>query len=350
MAEGDIAISLVPSKALIPCLFEEAEDDMIEEVLQGTFRVKVPLPGNPLKHTNSYLLVSGSKCLVIDTGFNVDESYNALASALRKLKELGVSEFEFCSTHLHADHMGLVGRFSSSIWMSSVEVEQVEAMSRDPRGYWSSVVDFYARNGLPREEAELILRLHPGVRYVSQRDLDFRRLDDGDVITVGDLLLVCVLTPGHTPGHMCLYDADRRVLFSGDHVLFDITPNISWMPGFEDPLSGYLKSLEKLLSLDVKLVMPGHRSFSSDLRKRVQELKEHHERRLQEALAALDRPKTAWEVAPSISWDVKAKDLNELPVTQKWFIVGETIAHLEHLLNKGKIRKVEKGGVILYYS
>ena len=322
---------------------------MIEELLPGIFRVKVPLPNNPLKYTNSYLLISGSKCLVIDTGFNVDEGYNALASALEELKGLGVSELEFCSTHLHADHMGLVGRFSSSIWMSSVEVERVEAISQDPRGYWTSVVDFYARNGLPKEEAKLMLRLHPAVRYVSWRDFDFRRLDDGDVIIIGDLSLLCVLTPGHTPGHMCLYDADRRVLFSGDHVLFDITPNISWMPGFEDPLSEYLKSLEKLLSLDVELVMPGHRGLSNDLR-RVQELKEHHKRRLEEALAALDRPKTAWEVAPSISWDVETKDLRELPITQKWFIVGETIAHLEHLLNKGKICKVEKEGVILYYS
>jgi len=321
---------------------------MIEEVLPGVFRVKVPLPNNPLRYTNSYLLISRGKCLVVDTGFNVDESYGVLAAATSELKGLGVSEFEFFSTHLHADHMGLVGRFSSSIWMSSIEAGRVEVMGRD-RSYWTSVVEFYVKNGLPREVAELILKLHPGIRYVSRRDLDFKRLDDGDAIAIGDLSLRCVLTPGHTPGHMCLYDADRKVLFSGDHVLFDITPNISWMPGFEDPLSEYLKSLEKLLSLDVELVMPGHRGFGKDLRKRVQELKEHHQRRLEEALAALDRPKTAWEVAPSISWDVKAKDLNQLPVTQKWFIVGETIAHLEHLLNKGKVCKVEKEGLILYY-
>jgi len=323
---------------------------MMEEVFSGIFRVEVPLPNNPLKYTNSYLLISKSKCLVIDTGFNVNESYNVLAAALRKLKELGVSEFEFYSTHLHADHMGLVGRFSSFVWMSSVETELIKATSQDPRDHWTSMIDFYVRNGLPREEAVLILKLHPGVRYVSRRDLDFRRLDDGDVISIGDLSLKCVLTPGHTPGHMCLYDADRKVLFSGDHVLFDITPNISWMPGFEDPLSEYLKSLEKLLSLDVELVLPGHRSPGNDLRKRVQELREHHERRLKEALAALDRPKTAWEVAPSISWDIEVKDLDKLPATQKWFIIGETIAHLEHLLKRGKIRKVEKEGFILYYS
>jgi len=329
---------------------EEVWSDMVEELLPGIFRVKVPLPNNPLKYTNSYLLVSRGKCLVVDTGFNVDESYDALATAMRKLKELGISEFEFFSTHLHADHMGLVGRFSSSIWMSSAEVERVEVVKQDPRGYWTGVVKFYVKNGLPNEVAELILRFHPGVRYLSLRDLYFERLDDGEEITIGDLSLRCVLTPGHTPGHMCLYDADGKVLFSGDHVLFDITPNISYMPGFEDPLSEYLKSLEKVLSLDVELVMPGHRGLGTDLGKRVRELKEHHERRLQEALAALDRPKTAWEVAPSISWDIEVKDLNALPVTQKWFIIGETIAHLEHLFNEGKICKAEREDVILYYS
>ena len=322
---------------------------MIEEILPGIFRVKVPLPNNPLKYTNSYFLVSGIKCLVVDTGFNVNEGYEALVTAMKELKKLGAREFEFFSTHLHADHMGLVGRFSNSIWMSSAEAEWIKTMSRDPHGYWRKVVEFYVKNGLPMEVVRLIPKLHPRVRYVYQWNLDFRGLDDGDTITVGGLLLQCVLTPGHTPGHMCLYDADRKVLFSGDHVLFDVTPNISWMPGFEDPLSEYLKSLEKLLSLDVELVMPGHRGFGKDLRKRVQELKEHHQKRLEEALAALDRPKTAWEVAPSISWDVKVKDLNKLPVTQKWFIVGETIAHLEHLLNKGKVCKVEKEGLILYY-
>jgi glyoxylase-like metal-dependent hydrolase (beta-lactamase superfamily II) len=323
---------------------------MVEEVLPGIFRVKVPLPNNPLKYTNSYFLLSGGKCLVVDTGFNVDESYDSLATAMQKLKGLGVSEFEFFSTHLHADHMGLIGRFSSSIWMSSVEAEWIKAMSREPRSYWVKVVEFYVKNGLPMEVARLMLKLHPGVRYVYRWDLDFRKLDDGDTITVGGFSLQCILTPGHTPGHMCLYDADKKVLFSGDHVLFDITPNISWMPGFKDPLNEYVKSLEKLLSLDVELVMPGHRGLGNDLRKRVRELKDHHERRLQEALTALDRPKTAWEVAPSISWDIEVKDLNKLPVTQKWFIIGETIAHLEHLLNKGKICKVEKESVILYYS
>jgi len=319
----------------------------MEEVLPGIFRVKVPLPNNPLKYTNSYFLVSGDRCLVIDTGFNVDEGYNVLVVAMSRLS---VKEFEFFSTHFHADHIGLVGRFSDSIWMSSVEAERFEAVSQDPQSHWARLVELCVKHGLPRSEAERMLKLHPGMKYVYRRRFKFRKLDDDDIIAVGDLSLKCILTPGHTPGHMCLYDADRKLLFSGDHVLFDITPNIPWTPGFEDPLGEYLESLDKLLAIDVELVMPGHRGLGNNLRGRVQELKKHHERRLKEALAALDRPKTAWEVASNISWDVKVKDLNKLPTSQKWFVIRETIAHLEHLFNKGRICKIEKEGVIFYYS
>lgn len=319
---------------------------LIEEVTPGIFRVKVPLPNNPLRYTNSYLLVAEGKCLIIDTGFNVDECYSVLASAISELK---VKEPSFFSTHLHADHMGLVGRFSDCIWMSSVEVGYVEHIRQNPYDYWKRLVDFYVKNGFPKGETGLLLRMHPGIRYTYWRDFKYKKLDEGEIIILGDLSLQCILTPGHTPGHMCLYDHERKILFSGDHVLFDITPNISWTPMLEDPLSEYLKSLEKLLSLDVKLVLPGHRDFGTDFRRRVEELKNHHEKRLEEALLALDRPKTAWEVAPSISWDVEEKDLNKLPITQKWFIIGETITHLEHLLHKGKVNKIEKEGRILYY-
>lgn len=333
------------SKKLIPLVMRRATM-LIEEVMPSVFRVKVPLPNNPLRYTNSYLLKAEGKCLIIDTGFNVDECYNTLASAISELK---VKEYLFFSTHLHADHMGLVGRFSDSIFMSSIEAECIEEVNRNSHNHWKTLIDFYIKNGFPKEEAGLLLKMHPGIRYTYWRNFKFKKLNEGDAVTLGDTTLRCILTPGHTPGHMCLYDDERRILFSGDHVLFDITPNISWMPMLEDSLSEYLKSLEKLLSLDVKLVLPGHRGFGIDLRKRIEELKMHHEKRLEETLSALDRPKTAWEVAPSISWDVEEKNLNKLPATQKWFIVGETIAHLEYLTRRGEVSKIEREGRILYY-
>ena len=60
-----------------------------------------------------------------------------------------------------------------------------------------------------------------------------------------------ILTPGHTPGHMCLYDAEKKVLFCGDHILGTITPNICIELGVENPLEDYLNSLKKIDALDV---------------------------------------------------------------------------------------------------
>ncbi len=169
------------------------------------------------------------------------------------------------------------------------------------------------------------------------------------MVKVGSLRLKAIQTPGHSPGHTCLHDSSRGIFFSGDHVLIDITPNITWWPFLEDSLSSYLHSLEKVKNLDVKLVLPGHRRRWSDLKTRVEVIKKHHSIRLQEALSALDKPKTAWEVAPNITWDLVFSRWEDVHVVQKWFAVGETIAHLEYLYHKGQVDKVEKDGVIKYF-
>jgi glyoxylase-like metal-dependent hydrolase (beta-lactamase superfamily II) len=311
---------------------------MIEEVVESIFRVKVPLPRNPLRHVNSYFLADKKRWLVIDTGMNLDECYKALISAIRKFK---LRNPLYIATHNHADHIGVSGRLSDSLLMSSIDAGIVESITEDR---WVEVARFYVKNGFPKEMAELMLRLHPA-RNIFVKEIE--RLEDGDEIEFGEFSLRCILTPGHTPGHLCLYDDERKILFSGDHILFDITPNIAWWP-FMNALDGYLRSLDKIYSLKVKTVLPGHRGFSGELRNRIDELKDHHKRRLEEALAALDSPKTAWEVAPSISWDLEFSNWDGIPLLQKWFIVGETIAHLEYLFGKGRVDRLEKDGRIYY--
>ncbi|RLI73095.1 MBL fold metallo-hydrolase, partial [Archaeoglobales archaeon] len=154
----------------------------------------------------------------------------------------------------------------------------------------------------------------------------------------------------HSPGHMCLYEAERKILFSGDHILFDITPNITWWPTLNNSLEEYLRNLEKIYELEVELTLPGHRNIWRNHKKRIEELREHHKKRLNETLEAVKKgAKTAWEVAPHISWDIKFKKWEELPVTQKWFAVGETIAHLHHLEKEGLLKKEERDGKILFF-
>lgn len=80
------------------------------------------------------------------------------------------------------------------------------------------------------------------------------------------------------------------------------------------------------------------------------EIKRHHEARLKEVFNALDRPKTAWEVAPSITWDLKYDRWEDVHIVQKWFAVGETIAHLEHQFRQGRVeREICEDGVVKYF-
>lgn len=310
---------------------------MIEKITDGVYRIEVPLPRNPLKYTNSYLVRGDKESLIVDTGMNREECYKALSSALKRLE---VSNPIIFVTHLHADHIGLVGELGASeICFSKKESEIVLKMFDDPSEYWRAIVEKYMANGFPEEEARKMLKLHPGIRYTTMDRIEFTEMRDGDEIEVGDFRLRCIETPGHSPAHMCLYDEDKKVFFSGDHVLLDITPNITWWPFLENSLKSYLESLDKVRDLEVNLVLPGHRRLWKDLRARVDEIKRHHDIRLKEAFNALDRPKTAWEVAPSITWDLKYERWEDVHVVQKWFAVGETVAHLEYLLKQGAVQK-----------
>jgi len=316
---------------------------MVEKITEGVYRIEVPLVGSPLKYTNSYVIVDSCEALLIDTGFNRDLCYSVIMDALNELK---VKDLRVFCTHLHADHMGLAARLSDEVLMGKTEAKIVrEVMTTED--YWTDLLKFYIRNGFPEDEAKKMLSLHPGRNFYFREDVEFVTVEEE--IKVGSFRLKAIETPGHSPGHTCLYDELRRLFFSGDHVLIDITPNITWWPFLEDSLSSYLQSLEKVENLKVGLVLPGHRRRWSDLRGRIEEIKRHHSNRLGEALFALDTPKTAWEVAPSITWDLVYTNWDEVHVVQKWFAVGETIAHLEHLCRKGLVDKKEEGGVIKYF-
>jgi len=114
-------------------------------------------------------------------------------------------------------------------------------------------------------------------------------------------------------------------------------------------LGKYLVSLEKVNTLDVELVLTGHRRLAHDLRGRVKELQEHHCARLNEMLVALcDGEKNILQTAPYISWDITAKTWEEFPVQQKWFAFGETLAHVKYLEGRGKVLSKNQNGTIAY--
>ena len=102
--------------------------------------------------------------------------------------------------------------------------------------------------------------------------------------------------------------------------------------------------------MDVELVLPGHRNIVEDCRKRITELKEHHQQRLDEILSILNRigAGTAFEIASQMSWDLVADSWDDYPLMQKWFATGEGLAHIRHLEDEGKVKRSEDKGLIIF--
>lgn len=139
---------------------------------------------------------------------------------------------------------------------------------------------------------------------------------------------------------MCLYEPKCKILFSGDHILDTITPNIAlWSEG-DDPLKRYLESLDKVNGYEVGRVLPGHRQPFDNHRRRIAELKKHHEIRAEEVISILKKGRqNAYQVASQMTWDIDQELWEDFPVPQKWFASGEALAHLQYLLGKGRIKR-----------
>jgi glyoxylase-like metal-dependent hydrolase (beta-lactamase superfamily II) len=324
---------------------------MIEEIVPNLYRMEIPLPKSPLKWLNSYVVRSRDRFLIIDTGFNQDECQNEMNANLRSLG-VDLNKTDVFVTHFHVDHIGLAGTLAmdnSQVYLNETEARQMNSLRDNWAGNWQKLLDVYVANGFPAEDARISMESHPAHKHGLKKEIAFSIAKDGDMIEVGDFRFQCISTPGHSPGHMCLYEPNKKILVAGDHVLFDITPNIAYWLEMDDPLNEYLTNLEKVQALDVKIVLPGHRRLVHDLHKRIKELQEHHRDRLNEVLAARgDGAKTALQIAPCIRWDIAFKSWEEFPPAQKWFAFGETLAHIRFLENKGKLRRQSQNGKILY--
>jgi glyoxylase-like metal-dependent hydrolase (beta-lactamase superfamily II) len=318
---------------------------MPEQILPELFRIEIPLPDNPLRYVNSYVLRSPEKNLVIDTGLNRDECYQAMTAGLAEL-DIDLARTYFFITHLHADHFGLVSRLVTEpkhIYFSRPETEIIESWSG-----WEPMIIYAAQNGFPEDLLREALHSHPGFKYSSSWVPDMNILEDGDVIEIGEYRLVCVETPGHTSGHICLYEREKKILFSGDHILGDISPNIQCWSDREDPLRAYLSSLDKVARLEVDLVLPGHRTVIRDMLGRIDELKTHHHRRCGEILDLLRQtPMDAFTTASRMTWDLSGK-WEAFPLAQKWFATAEATAHLRYLEERQDIERHMVNGTITY--
>lgn len=327
--------------------------EKIEEVLPHIYRLPVPLEGNPLRELNSYV-IKGERNLLVDTGFRTESCRRALLEGLDYLK-IDLKNTDILLTHLHADHSGNAADIlpeGNKVYMSALDCKYLMG-SQEENG--TSLLhrirmERLQKNGIGEEMIREMLASTPSRTMAADPDFTgYTALEEGEEIEAGGYRLKAVCTPGHTPGHMCFEIMGTGAMLLGDHVLFDITPNITDWAGVEDSLGDYLESLEKLESCQVTIPLPGHRKAGC-FKERLQALKLHHRKRLEECRTVIRSLGHArlYDITGNMAWNIRAADWDRFPPAQRWFALGECLAHMDHLIKKGEIIRHEEGGLYWY--
>lgn len=317
----------------------EPTDVKVREVLPGFHLIHLPLPMRPTI-VNVYLIDGGSEWALIDTGMSTPESHAAFRAALDQVGCRPDRIRKIVCTHHHPDHFGTSRAYRdlchAEVFLHPLESERVAMYL--PRARSEEAVRFFERNGIPIASFAKVPgpgEFWKGMYEPAKPD---HPLADSDRIPVGERVIDVVWTPGHAPGHCVMYFRREKVIVVGDHLLPKITPHVGiFSEDAGDPLSDFLASLRKVGELDAETVLPAHGAVYLDHRKRVSQLIEFHEYRMQVMLDLIrGRPRTAYEIA------LEAFDLTpQSPLQQQFPATFETLAHLEHMRREGRTEKVE---------
>lgn len=317
----------------------------LAEIAPGILWLRMPMPIE-LNHINLYLLAAGDGWVVVDTGPATAQVIalweSLLAGPLAGAKIAGV-----VCTHFHADHSGLARllceRDGAPLLMTAMEYFWRRAWPGVLSELPAEHAAFYREHGYPAALMPEANEFFSSLSWMQPLPLSFRRLREEDPLPFTDDQWRVAIGHGHSPEHAMLHCERRGVLISGDQLLPKISTNISVTaidPGNE-PLGDWLASLERLLAVsDDTLVLPAHGLPFRGARTRVTHLQSHHARVLRRALLACAQGEpTAWEVS---------KVLFPGPLTgiANVLALGETLAHLQHLVRGGDLfSAIDESGV-----
>jgi glyoxylase-like metal-dependent hydrolase (beta-lactamase superfamily II) len=231
-------------------------------------RVATVLGKNPSAFTgpgtNTYIVGSGNRPILLDTGQGVPIYRELLVTGLREMSHTHELD-RIVLTHAHVDHIG--------------GVKQVA-----------------------QEFGDLRVLKRPWVEHDAAAGSEIVAIDDGSVVEGDGVTLRAVHTPGHAPDHLCYYLVEEKALFTGDVVLGAGTTVI---PDDTGDLGQYMNSLRHLLELDLETIYPAHGPVIRKPRDKIREYIAHRELRERQVLAALnDGPLDAMSIVKKIYFDV----------------------------------------------
>lgn len=318
----------------------------IQEIADSFYMITLPMPFR-LGHINVFLIVHDKEAALFDTGLNIRDTMPEIEASLASVG-LSIGNIgQIFLTHFHADHCGVAGlikeRSGAVIHMSEEGRRHIERM-KDGELIVKRMREFLRRHGLPEKTLDFIAKMF--VRFKNATipfEVD-KILKPHKIYETCGRTFEAIPTPGHANGHNCFYFRDENILLSGDHVLPDITPNLS--PDLFDsdfrPLDAFLSSLDRVKRLPVEKVCPAHGAPFSDLSGRVNEIKEHHMERKGLVLDAIRKGrKTTFQ----ISLDIFGEDLSEF---DKFLAINETYVHILELLKEDRVREESDERHVLY--
>jgi glyoxylase-like metal-dependent hydrolase (beta-lactamase superfamily II) len=314
----------------------------VEELAADLWSIPVPIPRNPLRYVSSYAFATGGGLILLDSGWDADESWQTLLAGLAAIGASAADVRGVLVSHMHFDHRGLTGRLraASGAWIAMHPADHAiiaNAAHRAPEMMVQRETAFLRALGATAAEAADAAGTADEYLTFTRVALPDRLLSDGDLADVPGWRLRAVHTPGHTPGHLCFVDETSRRFFAGDHILPRITPNISAHDDASSPLDDYLGSLAKVRDLDVEEIMPAHEWRFRGLAERADAIAAHHESRLDELLAAISAnpDSTPWDLAGQLTW---SRSWDQYSGRMRISAVTETAAHARELQRRGLVR------------
>jgi len=307
-------------------------------VVPGIVWLRSPLPFK-LDHINLWLLEDGDGWTVADTGVFFDEAKAAWHKAFDG-PMAGRPVDRIVVTHLHPDHIGCAGwlseTFDAPLWMTRGEYLLCRVLVADTgRTTPEAGNRFYRGAGFPLEAMDYYHKMFGMFgKYVSPVPEAYRRLQDGDCFEIGPDQWRVIIGRGHSPEHACLYCAERNLLISGDQLLPTISPNVSVYPTEPEanPLGDWLDSLKMLkasIPADV-LVLPAHGRPFRGAHERLDVLIAEHNDGLDKLQVLCREPRRAVDVFPVLF-------KSEINKHNLILATGESVAHLNYLLDEGRI-------------